>query len=184
MNRIAEPGQGRSRNVFATKLVEDGLPFTKMLKTRRRNRQLEQVTLARIRIHVHQALGFLERQGAQEEIVDQAEDGSVQADPEGERDDGDKAEGRRLPEFSKGESSVVHLESIKFRGKIIRSAAPAPDRPSTLGGPAKDRQTTPWPRAISSRRREEPGCSPKLRKVATQSIGQAQLLLESQSPAR
>src|ERR1700724_1046443 len=137
MDRIAEPGQGKSRNVFATKLVEDGLPFTKMLKTRRRNRQLEQVTLARIRIHVHQA-----------------EEGSVKADPEGERDDGDKAEGRRLPEFSKCESKVVHLESIKFRDKIIRSAAPEPDRPSTLGGLAKDRQTTPWPRAISSRRRE------------------------------
>ena|ERR1700730_3068843 len=110
MNRIAEPGQGKSRNVFATKLVEDGLPFTKMLKTRRRNRQLEQVTLARIRIHVHQALGILERQAAQKKIVDQTEDGSVQADPQRERDNRNKTKRRRLPEFAKGKANVVHKQ--------------------------------------------------------------------------
>jgi hypothetical protein len=85
-----------------------------MLKTRCRNRQLEQVTLARIRIHVDQALGILERQAAQKEIVDQTEDGGVESDAESKRDDRDESERGRLPKFAKGKSNVVHLRFGKI----------------------------------------------------------------------
>src|ERR1700757_2857565 len=101
MDRVPEPREGKSRNIFAAKSIKHCLAVAIMLKTRRGDRELEQFTLARIGIHVHQALGLLERQTAQKEIVDQAENGSVQTNPEREREDGDEGERRRLLKLSK-----------------------------------------------------------------------------------
>src|SRR5438132_2822465 len=177
MDRIAEPGQGKSRNVFAAKLVEDGLPFTKMLKTRRRNRQLEQVTLARIRIHVHQALGILERQRAKEKVVDQTEDRGVESDAERERNDGDQSESRRFVKFMKSEAKVAHRNFILF-------ATLERDRPLPRDVPAADTQTRPSPRGEWSRLRGAPDYARRPRTVAMRSSDRAQTQRQFQSRVR
>src|SRR5205807_1636705 len=74
LNRIAQAGQSEWNNVFAFEPVENFLGVAIMLKTGNRNRELKQIALARVRIHVDHALGLFEWQAAQKEIVDQAED--------------------------------------------------------------------------------------------------------------
>jgi hypothetical protein len=51
---------------------------------------------------------LLEWQAAQEEIVDQAEDGSIQPNPERERDYGEKSKSGRFAELSQSEPKIIH----------------------------------------------------------------------------
>jgi len=65
-------------------------------------------------------LRFLERQPFEKQIVDQRKDRRVEADPEREGNDGDERERRRLPEFSKRETKVVHSNAWDlFRAQCL-----------------------------------------------------------------
>src|SRR5439155_21724140 len=92
LHRIAEPGERECGDVFRAEAVEDRLALAIMLKARHRDRELEQVALARVRIHVHEPLRLLERESAQEQVVDQTEDRGVQTNSERQRDYGEKSE--------------------------------------------------------------------------------------------
>src|ERR1700730_14868872 len=133
-----------------------------MLKPRRGDRELQQIAFARVRIHVDNAFGILERQGAQEEIIDQAKDGSVQADPERERDNRDKSKRRRLLELAESETKIAHRN-------FIQCATLGPDRPGLPAAPATKTLTTLSPRVTPSLRRAELDCAMKPQRVAMQS---------------
>ena len=70
LHRIAEPGERECGDIFRAEVVEDRLALAIMFKPRDRDRELEQVALARVRIHVHEPLRLLERESAQEQVVD------------------------------------------------------------------------------------------------------------------
>ena len=82
---------------------------------RRRDRELEQLALSRVGIHVHEALRVFERQTPQKEIVDQTEDGGVESDAKRQGDDRDKGKRRRFAQFTKSEASVVHRAGYSVR---------------------------------------------------------------------
>ena len=103
LHRIAEPGERECGDVFRAEAVEDRLALAIMLKARHGDCELEQVALARVRIHVHEPLRLLERESAQEQIVDQTEDGGVQSDAECKRQDGNQSEPRRFAKLAKSE---------------------------------------------------------------------------------
>ncbi len=54
----------------------------------------------------HQAGGILEGQGAQQHAVDDAEDGAVRADAQGEREHDDQREAGLVPEAAEGLAKV------------------------------------------------------------------------------
>ena len=49
---------------------------------------------------MHEPVGFVEGQGAQEKIVNQTEDSGVQPDPESERDHREKSKSGRFTELA------------------------------------------------------------------------------------
>jgi len=80
-----------------------------MLKARHRDRELEQVALARVGVHVHEPLRLLEGESAQEQVVNQTKNRGVQPDSQCEREDGDKSESRRFAELAKSEFEIFHI---------------------------------------------------------------------------
>ena len=86
LNGIPQPGQSERNCVFAAETVEDRLAIPIMLKARHRHRELQQLALPGIRVHVHDTSRFLKRQSAQKKIIDQTEDRGVQPNPERERE--------------------------------------------------------------------------------------------------
>jgi hypothetical protein len=67
-----------------------------------------------MREDVQQARRLLEGQSAQEQIIDQTEDGSVQPDPERKCEDGKESEPRRLEQLAKSEANISHHGVRKF----------------------------------------------------------------------
>src|SRR5438477_9260416 len=148
-----------------------------MLKAGNRNRELEQIAFARVRIHVHNAFGLFEWQAVQKEIVDQAEDSGVQTNPERKRENGDEGERRRLPKFPKSETQIAHED-------ITRCAVLELDRQVWRGGRATSKRGARWPRAKWSRRRAVRDCGPTLQRVATKVIARARMRRRCQSQVR
>ena len=83
---ITQAGEGAADSILRRQAVEDGLPVAIIHVARRRDRKLRDPLLLRVREDMDEPIGFAERQPAQEEIVDQAEDCCVQPDPEREGD--------------------------------------------------------------------------------------------------
>lgn len=69
-------------------------------------RVILKLAVARSRIEMDQPSGLLERQAAQEEIIDQAKDRGVKADPEREREHGEKGEARGLEQLPESKSKI------------------------------------------------------------------------------
>ena len=87
----------------------------------------DRVVIAKIRVHgvgqfilpvirsvvisaapkLDQLFGIFHGQEAQQHLIDQGEDGSIRANPQGQGQDGDDGEGRRLGERAEGEADVV-----------------------------------------------------------------------------
>ena len=63
---------------------------------------------------MEQSRRFLEGQAAQEQIIDQTEDGGVQPDPERERENGQKSKPRRLQQLTKSEANISHHGACNF----------------------------------------------------------------------
>src|SRR5439155_18263799 len=96
LHRIAQSGQSERDDIFALEPVENFLAGAEMLKPRHRDRELQEIALPRIRIHVDHASWFLKWKTAQKQIVDQAKDRSVQSNPEREREQRQQSESGRL----------------------------------------------------------------------------------------
>src|SRR5205807_2505238 len=96
LDGIAQPGQSERNNVFTGEPVENLFARAEMLKARHRDRELEQIALPGIRIYVQDAPRLLKWQSAQKEIIDQTENGSVQSDPQRQRDKRQQSEPGRL----------------------------------------------------------------------------------------
>jgi len=107
LKRIAESGHRRGDTILTSKAVEDGLPIAEMHETRCGNREINSL-LFEVRKDVKHARRFSKRQPAQEKIVDQTEDGSVQPNPEREREYGEKSEPGRLEQLAKSEAKISH----------------------------------------------------------------------------
>jgi hypothetical protein len=71
-----------------------------MLKARRGDRDIDKIARLVTGEHVDYARWLLEWQPAQKKIVDQAEDRSVQPDPERQSDDSNRRERRRFAELA------------------------------------------------------------------------------------
>jgi len=67
-----------------------------------------------MREDVQQARWLLEGQPAQEQIIDQTEDGSVQPDPERQRKHSEKSEPGRLEQLPKSEANISHHGACNF----------------------------------------------------------------------
>ena len=100
LNGIAHSGQSERDDVFAGEPVENLLGRAEMLKARHRDREFQQIALPRIRVHVHDAFRLFEWKAAQKQIVDQTEDGSVQPNPERERDYSEKSKSGRFAKLA------------------------------------------------------------------------------------
>jgi len=55
----------------------------------------------------HQLLGMADRQGAQQRLVEQSEDGRVGADAQRQSDDGNQGEDGRLAQLAQGKTKIV-----------------------------------------------------------------------------
>src|SRR5437868_9167191 len=77
LKRIAKSGHRSGDTILTRKSVEDGLPIAEVHETRCGNREINSL-LFEVRKDVKHARRFSKRQPAQEKIVDQTEDGSVQ----------------------------------------------------------------------------------------------------------
>ena len=89
LNRIADSSQCEAKSVLGGETVKKCLSFTVMLIARRGDRDIDKIARLVASEHVHDTRRFLEREPAQEKIVDQAEDRGVQPDPERQCDDSD-----------------------------------------------------------------------------------------------
>ena len=96
LDRIAHAGQRETCSVLCRKAGENRLAVAIMHKARHRNRDFFQIGIVSIREHVHDPLRLLKRQPAQKQIVDQAEDCSVQPDPQRQRNQRQESEPGRL----------------------------------------------------------------------------------------
>jgi len=70
--------------------------------------------LLEMREDVEQARRLLEGQSAQEQIIDQTEDGGVQPDPERKREDGKQSKPGRLEQLTKSEANISHHGACNF----------------------------------------------------------------------
>jgi len=112
LNGIAQSGQSEGKNVFGVQPVEYRLAIAVMLKARRRHRGLHLIAMLGIGIHVQNTCRLLEWQTAQKQIVDQTEDGSVQADTERERDYGEKSKSGRFAQLPESKAQVSNHNGL------------------------------------------------------------------------
>ena len=85
--------------------------------------QLLKIPFLRFAGNPHQACGILERQSAQEQIVNQSEDGGVHPDRHRKSKDGKCGEPRRFAELSESKTNVVHKDKdcVLLKGSGGRS---------------------------------------------------------------
>ena len=58
---------------------------------------------------------FLEGESAEEEIVNQTEDGGIQSYPDREREDGEESEPRGFEQLTKSKTNIAHRNSYSVR---------------------------------------------------------------------
>jgi hypothetical protein len=68
----------------------------------------------------HQLLGMADRQGAQQRLVKQSEDGRVGANTQRQSDDGDQGEDGRLAQLAQSKTEV--LEKLHDHSPIVSGA--------------------------------------------------------------
>ena len=85
LHRIAQAGQREGELIFRAESVKNRLALPVMLKTRRRNREFEKISLPGVGIHANDTGWLFEWQTAQKKIINQAEDCRVQPDAESKR---------------------------------------------------------------------------------------------------
>src|SRR5262249_28219207 len=85
---------------------EDGLPLSVVHEARPRQRNLVQAAVFRVGIHVDDAILLRIRKAAQEQIVDEAEDGATEADADCERQECQQRESGRLPELAEHKAKI------------------------------------------------------------------------------
>src|SRR5438552_719300 len=69
LHRIAQAGQREGERIFSTESIKNRLALPIMLKTRRRNREFEKISLPGVGIHAKDTCRFFERQTAQKKII-------------------------------------------------------------------------------------------------------------------
>ncbi len=79
-----------------------------MPEARDRHREVLEISLFRFRLDNDEPIRILESEAAEEEVVDQTEDGGVHPNPERERDNSEQSEAGRLEELANGETKIVH----------------------------------------------------------------------------
>src|SRR5438876_1354375 len=94
LKRIAKSRHRGGDTILTSKSVENGLPIAEMHETRCGKWEIDRLLLE-TREDVEQARRLPEGQSAQEQIIDQTEDGGVQPDPERKCEDGKESEPRR-----------------------------------------------------------------------------------------
>jgi len=124
LHGIAEARQRESGEVLGGELAEDRLPVAVVHEPRRRQRDLDDAAILRVRVHVDDAILIGVGQTAQEQVVDEAEDRRVQADPEGEGEQREQREPRRLQELPDGEAKVCNHVTPSFPGSAAPRCAP------------------------------------------------------------
>ena len=108
LDRIAQSGQGKRRSVLRREPREDRLPVAIMHEPRHGEWKVDDLATLVSGGDVHDPRRLLERQPAQEQIVDQAEDRRVQPDPEREGDHRQKSESRRFAQLPQSETKIGH----------------------------------------------------------------------------
>ena len=74
-------------------------------------------------LEAHQFLGLLDRQHAQQHLIEEREDRGVGADAEGEREHHGKREGRRLAQLAKCVAKILkqRVHSLSLHGELVRA---------------------------------------------------------------
>ena len=104
--------------------------------------------------------GSLNGRPAQEKIVDQTKDRSVQPDAERERHDSDQSERRRFAELAKSELEIIH---------VIQCAMLESDRHAWRGAPESNKRAARQAPARSRSRQATTDCRAKSGKAAPSS---------------
>src|SRR5919201_1536887 len=95
-----------------------------MLEPRRRYADVDQVARFVTAVKVNDPRRLFEWQTTKKKIINQTKDCRVQADTECQRDHRNEGEGRRLSEFAKSETEIVHLSAgLSCFKEIIRRGA-------------------------------------------------------------
>ena len=102
---VAARGKGFERSHLLFELAETG----------GRQGFARAVLLQIPRLHREDAIGVRIRQWRHQDGVDDGENGGVRADAEGEREDRDESEARRLPELAKCVTEVDHRSEVRSR---------------------------------------------------------------------
>ena len=92
LDGVAHARESEREYILASEAVKESLSFTVMLKARRGDRDIDQITRLIASEQVDDTRRLLERQAAQEQIVYQTEDCCVRTDGERERNHGDDGE--------------------------------------------------------------------------------------------
>src|SRR5205807_121185 len=123
LNRITEPGQSEGKEILTRNRFEQSLALAIVHVSRRRDADLDQLARFVAAEEMNHTRRFLEWETPQEQIVDQTEDGRVQANPKRKREHRDEGERGRLSKFAKSESNIVHGR-VRLSGfmKFIRHA--------------------------------------------------------------
>src|SRR5436190_22539267 len=103
LKRIAKSRHRGGDTILTSKSVENGLPIAEMRETRCGKWEIDRLFLE-MREDVQQAGWLMEGQAAEEQIIDQTKDGSVQHEPQRERQHGEKREPRRLKQLAKSKA--------------------------------------------------------------------------------
>src|SRR5205823_6006734 len=110
LNGIAESGENKPGAGVGSDARKNGLTIAIMPEPRYGKWQLLKIPFLRFAGNPHQACGILERQSAQEQIVNQSEDGGVHPDRHRKSKDGKCGEPRRFAELSESKTNVVHKD--------------------------------------------------------------------------
>src|SRR5437016_3077319 len=105
LKRIAKSSHRGGDTIFTSKSVENGLPIAEMHETRCGEREIDRLFLE-TREDVQQARWLLEGQAAQEQIIDQSKDGSVQPNPQRQRNQRKESEPGRLEQLANSEANI------------------------------------------------------------------------------
>ena len=120
LHRVAEAGQSERGEILGGEIAEDGLRVAVMHEAWRRQRNLVEVALFRVGVHVHNPVRLSVGETAQEQIVDQAEDGAVEADADRQRQQCKQCESGRLQQLAERKAKVSHHGCDRLRRQYRR----------------------------------------------------------------
>ena len=112
LDRIAQAGECHRRAVIGREPGEHRLSLAPLHEARARDSDLGEATVLGIAVDVHYSLRLMEWQRAQEKVVDQTEDRSVQPDPERQRNDREQSEPGRFEQLTKREAKIDHHKKV------------------------------------------------------------------------